>query len=438
MKHRSVGKSVTREDHPMPHSQRRPIPRIEDSLTDCGYLFSQFRKQLTTFSRVGVVGVYLPHCIGTPGTTTQVVALFLRMANGKLRGTIEGGYQSSTSELFILLAPGEEYHDADFDRDLATIRSELSRRFHVMAVKHGSPLHGVRSDECEVRVDGVLLANQPGETTDNTLFRAFQELFGASSQANRRLYDEKEEIRRIIATGAITPVFQPIFCLATGRVHGYEALSRIIPPSSIGNPEELFEKARRHNLAQSLEMLCRHKALEAAARTDIGSQRLFLNVCPAILAEDDHQPGKTAMLLKELNMDRSRLIFELTEQTLISDYALFRKLVSYYRDQGYSIAIDDLGAGYAGLGMLAEVVPDYVKLARFLVSGIDGSPTRQALVEALVSFCDKIGARVIAEGIEREEELMFLARTGVNLGQGYLLAKPSAQPYPNEICPLLV
>lgn len=431
-------KSVTREGHLMPHSQRRSIPRIEDSLTDCGYLFSQFRKQLDAFSRVGVIGVYLPTCLGKPGTTTQVVALFLRMANGKLRGTIEGGYQSSNNELFILLAPGEGYQDADFDRDLATIRSELSRRFHAMAVKHGFPIHSIRSDDCDMRVDGVLLANQPGETTDNTLFRAFQELFGASSQATRLLYDEKEEIRRIIATEAISPVYQPIFCLATGRVHGYEALSRIIPPSSIGNPEELFERARKHNLAHSLEMLCRHKALAGAARIGISSQLLFLNVCPAILVEEDHQPGKTAKFLEELDIDRSRVIFELTEQTLISDYALFRKLVSYYRDQGYSIAIDDLGAGYAGLGMLAEVVPDYVKLARFLVSGIDGSPTRQALVEALVSFCDKIGAKVIAEGIEREEELAFLTATGVNLGQGYLLAKPSAAPYPQEVCSVIV
>jgi EAL domain-containing protein (putative c-di-GMP-specific phosphodiesterase class I) len=122
------------------------------------------------------------------------------------------------------------------------------------------------------------------------------------------------------------------------------------------------------------------------------------------------------------------VVFELTEKTLISDYALFERGVAHYRSQGYRIAIDDLGDGYAGLKMLSQVVPDYVKLAQFLVSNIDLSSSRQALAEALVCYSKKIGAQVIAEGIERPEELEYFTSIGTEFGQGYLLARPSHTP----------
>lgn len=102
--------------------------------------------------------------------------------------------------------------------------------------------------------------------------------------------------------------------------------------------------------------------------------------------------------------------------------------VAHYREQGYSIAIDDLGSGYAGLQILARLEPEYVKLSRFLIASIEISPTRQALVESLVMFCNRTGARVIAEGIERQEELAYLRALGIHFGQGYLLAKPSTFP----------
>ncbi|WP_054698223.1 EAL domain-containing protein [Geotalea toluenoxydans] len=174
-------------------------------------------------------------------------------------------------------------------------------------------------------------------------------------------------------------------------------------------------------------MLCRRNALIRSKELGI-SERLFLNVCPSLLQANDHERGVTAALLEELGIERSNITFELTERTLIEDYGLFNRVLSYYREQGYSIAIDDLGSGYAGLKMLAQLEPEYVKLARFLVSDIDTSATRQALVEALVTFCGKIGAKVIAEGIERKEELDLLTQMGVSFGQGYLLARPSNAP----------
>lgn len=234
------------------------------------------------------------------------------------------------------------------------------------------------------------------------------------------------EATRVIGQRLITPHFQPIFSLTLGEVYGYEALSRIVGPTTFATIEDLFYAARCCSMLSDLEQLCRERALTTAARLEVAG-RLFLNVCPAVLA-DDHRPGLTAKLLGELGIERSRVVLELTERSLINDYALFGRVVDHYRRQGYAIAIDDLGDGFAGLKMLAQLEPDYVKLARFLVADIDRAQVRQALVESIVTFCQRVGIQVIAEGIERQEELDYLAAVGIDLGQGYLLGRPSPQP----------
>jgi EAL domain-containing protein (putative c-di-GMP-specific phosphodiesterase class I) len=248
-------------------------------------------------------------------------------------------------------------------------------------------------------------------------------------------HSERLEIEQLIARRQIEPVFQPIVSLRDGMVHGHESLSRLTHKGAIANPEELFDKARQHGLTAKIETLCRDKALTHASQIGLPGM-IFLNVCPALLHTEEHRRGYTAHRLAQLGLDRSRVVFELTEKTLIDDYALFEKGVEHYRSQGYKIAIDDLGEGYAGLKMLAQVIPDYVKLARFLVTEIDTSPTKQSLVEAILCFCKKIGVQVIAEGIERPEELQYLAAIGVDFGQGYLLGEPAVTPIAPQIFPL--
>jgi EAL domain-containing protein (putative c-di-GMP-specific phosphodiesterase class I) len=242
---------------------------------------------------------------------------------------------------------------------------------------------------------------------------------------------EQRELEQIISNKSIMPVFQPIISLNDGAIAGYESLSRLVHGGAIKNPEDLFEKARKHGLTAEIERLCREKALFRVRELDLGGL-IFLNVCPALLQTEGHRPGFTAELLNILGIDRSRIVFEVTEKTLISDYALFEQGVNHYRSQGYRIAIDDLGDGYAGLKILSQIIPDYVKLARFLVSEIDTTPVKQALAEALICFSKKIGAKIIAEGIERPEELAYFASIGVEYGQGYLMAHPSFIPSTNR------
>lgn len=406
---------------------QRRIPRLESSFSDCSYLFLKFKENLKNSGHAGIVALKFAET-ELHARIAKAIALFIRTMDRKLSGRIEGGYRASEGEYFLLIVPDRDYGDKDFQADLATIRWELCRYFSLPHMKKN--MGGKRTEEVFTTY-GVFLANNGGENADNLLFRAFQQLFSGSTTPNIELVRDRREIEEIIAGSLITPVFQPIFSLQGGSIHGYEALSRVGRPSLLADPELLFARSAECGLTFPLEMLCRRNALIRSKELGI-SQRLFLNVCPSILQADDHERGVTAALLEELGIERSNITFELTERTLIDDYDLFNRVLSYYREQGYSIAIDDLGSGYAGLKMLAQLEPEYVKLARFLVADLDTSATRQALVEALVTFCAKIGAQVIAEGIERPEELTFLREMGVSLGQGYLLAKPSSTRFSRD------
>jgi EAL domain-containing protein (putative c-di-GMP-specific phosphodiesterase class I) len=406
-------------------SVRRPSPQLVESIHDCGYLFSRFKENLKQTGHAGIIAIHFAHGEIPPREVAISVALFIRVVGKKLAGKIEGGYRSGPRDFFLLLVADGHYTGEMFQSDREVIRAELNS-YSILSQMARRNDNGQGFAE-NIAIDGVFLTSRLDENADNALFRAFQELFGASPETAGGHDAERAEIAAIIEGGLVTPVFQPIFSMASGEVHGYEALSRMAAPGSVMNTEELFDRAQRHGLTFPLEMLCRRKAL-LAVREQAVPGRIFINVCPTLLQAESHERGITAALLEELGIGRSRIVFELTERTLITDYELFLRVIAHYREQGYSIAIDDLGAGYAGLKMLARLEPDYVKLARFLVAGIDGSPTKQALVEALVMFCSRIGATVIAEGIERPEEYAFLAQAGVALGQGYLLALPSAGP----------
>jgi EAL domain-containing protein (putative c-di-GMP-specific phosphodiesterase class I) len=248
--------------------------------------------------------------------------------------------------------------------------------------------------------------------------------------ATSNQFTECLELHQIIAQRQITPVFQPIISLQDHTIYGYESLSRISHSGNITNPEELFEKARLYGMTVQIERLCREKALDRVVELGLEGM-IFLNVCPALLYAENHQRGFTLQLLEKLGIDSSRVVFELTEKSLINDYDLFEKGVAHYRSQGFKIAIDDLGDGYAGLKMLSQITPDYVKLAQFLVSNIDTLPAKQALVEAITCFSKRIGAKVIAEGIERKEELAYLSGIMVDFGQGYFLSRPALDPPSN-------
>ncbi len=234
------------------------------------------------------------------------------------------------------------------------------------------------------------------------------------------------EMMKIIQEEKIRSVFQPIVCMVSGEIIGYEALSRTIESTYFQSVEQLFGFARKSNLVWELEYLCRRKALQRFSELKIPGY-LFLNVDPQVIYSDKFQQGFTWEFLKYYHINPNKIIFEITENTAIEDEKGFQQIINNYKEQGYKIAIDDTGVGYSGLKLLTMLHPQYIKISMDLVRDVDQDLVKQALMKALVTFSNSTGSQLIAEGIETVEELNCLQSLGVHCGQGYLIGKPSEE-----------
>ena len=211
----------------------------------------------------------------------------------------------------------------------------------------------------------------------------------------------------------ITPVFQPIVDLATGRVAGYEGLSRF-PAEDGRRPDEWFDLARRCGLGPLLQALALKRLVEVPGRPN--RTWLSLNLDAGALATDAVQDA--------LPRDLGGIVIEITEQELPPDDEALQRILADLRERGAKIALDDAGAGYAGLQHVVRIRPEIIKLDRSLVSGVDEDAERLALIESFAAFSARTGALLCAEGIETDEELAVLVAARVDLGQGYRLGRP--------------
>ncbi len=239
----------------------------------------------------------------------------------------------------------------------------------------------------------------------------------------------KEELDRIIRKKQIRTVFQPIISIRDGSILGHEALSRITCESIFTSPDMLFTAAEEHNRLWDLELLCRTTALEAAYIYMIPpyNKKLFLNVNPNIMLDDNYKQGFTKDFLKQYQITPDNLIFEITERNVIKDMVGFCTTISHYKNLGCLIAIDDAGAGYSGLNLISDVCPNYLKLDMQLIRDIDKDSLKHALVKGMVEFSKASNVTLIAEGIESALELETLVNLGVPYGQGYFIQIPSTE-----------
>lgn len=247
--------------------------------------------------------------------------------------------------------------------------------------------------------------------------------------------DWTEKLQQVITGEQIRSVFQPIVSLRDGSLLGYEALSRGPAGSELENPETLFAIAGQCGSLWELERLCRTKALHAMKESGC-IIRLFLNVNPMVLEDPKFQKGFTKEYLREYGLDPENIIFEITEKNAILNNGEFKKIIQYYKAQHYRIAIDDAGAGYAGLNMISDVQPHYLKLDMNLIRGVDKDTVKQALIKSMQEYSRITGTHLIAEGIETPDELRTLIHMGVEFGQGYLIGRPN--PKINPIDPGVV
>lgn len=231
-----------------------------------------------------------------------------------------------------------------------------------------------------------------------------------------------------VATSMILDIaFQPIVELASGRVYGYEALGR--PRTSGGEALSigvLLAQARAAGELLALDRALRRRALECIVRCPRDPQlRWFLNVDSRCADSPGYSPGYTRRVLAELGAPELQIVIELGEQDPLLDRERLAAMYPSYASQGFSIALDDFGAGHATLSRLVEVRPQFVKLDPALVHGVADDPMRASLLRAFAGFAAEAGIVLVAEGIEREEDLTFVLAAGIPLGQGYLLGRPA-------------
>ncbi|MCE4054124.1 bifunctional diguanylate cyclase/phosphodiesterase [Pseudomonas sp. Au-Pse12] len=239
--------------------------------------------------------------------------------------------------------------------------------------------------------------------------------------------EQLSALSSILAQSGLHSLFQPIISLSERRILGYEALSRGPSNSPLHSPVALFAVARQAGRLSELEIACRHSACKRFSEQHLPG-KLFLNVSPESLLEAAHQPGRTLQLLEDFGIPPSQVVIELTEQTPIDDFQLLQNALHHYRDMGFSIALDDLGAGYSSLRLWSELRPDYVKIDRHFIDGIHQDALKREFVGSILQIAKASRAQVIAEGIELTEELAVLTEMGVDLVQGYLLCRPQEQP----------
>jgi len=211
-------------------------------------------------------------------------------------------------------------------------------------------------------------------------------------------------------------VFQPVVALDSGSVVGVEALSRFAH-EPIRPPDEWFAEAKELGLAERLELVSVQQALTVVEQLP-HDWFMSVNVSP------DTAMGDELFTLLS-TVPGERVVLELTEHDEISDYDWLRPWLDRHRDRRVRIAVDDAGAGYAGLQHILSLTPDILKLDLKLIRGIDTDIARRALARCLVDFAGEIGATVLAEGISSAAELDVLRAVGVTLGQGYYLGRPA-------------
>jgi EAL domain-containing protein (putative c-di-GMP-specific phosphodiesterase class I) len=272
---------------------------------------------------------------------------------------------------------------------------------------------------------GVAIAlRNPQFSVDTQVMRLLDEARRDADLGSRlRQRRDRHGFLELLLDRRISSVYEPIVDVASRTVFGYEALARGPEGTAFHSPLALFGAAEQHDLVFELDCLCRGSGLKGAVDFPAGT-KLFLNILPTTIHDPNFRADRLIQTLEECKLCPSDVVFEISEQESISNFGAFREMRDYYRHLGFQFALDDTGSGYAGLEALLEITPEYIKMDRAFVSGIDQDPARQELLRALRSVADQTGAKIIGEGLDTLEELEMLGELGITFGQGWLFGHP--------------
>lgn len=229
-----------------------------------------------------------------------------------------------------------------------------------------------------------------------------------------------------IQNGVMTSHLQPIFNIQDNSLFANEALLRAADQTIPMSPGLLFSTASKMGLHSRLDQRAREEAIRATHLVG-GTQKTFINFLPSTIYNPEYCLRHTFEIVERYNVDPSRLVFEVVETEKIEDVNHLKHVFEQYKKQGIQVALDDVGAGFSTLDMLSLLQPDYVKIDRAFISNCDTVAENEAFLRKARHLTKEMGIQILAEGIERQEELDLCRELGFDFGQGYLLGRPA--PY---------
>ncbi len=270
-------------------------------------------------------------------------------------------------------------------------------------------------------------ANEP-EQTDTNFFKIDRlPTFAAKARS--------EWLLRILREKRIFSVFQPIVRCAAGddggdkapQTFGYECLMRATIDDEAISPLAMIEMARAAGLLFQLDLAARRSAICGAGEHEI-KEKVFVNFTPNSIYNPHSCLNSTVRLIDELGFARDQIVFEIVESERLPEMRHLKRIVEYYRDNGFSVALDDVGAGFASLNVLLALRPDYVKLDRDLVRGVHQDRAKAIVARKLLETMQELELQTIAEGVETADEFEWVREHGADFAQGYYFARPAAPP----------
>ena len=319
--------------------------------------------------------------------------------------------------LYSLPPAGRGRPTINLDEEAARLRTGVIRRLR-------QTLEGTTADLVNILASSLTTPDNPRVRPSRHIVRTLQE---AVKIVTQRQTHEKIELfaglKSVIGGRQLRPAFQPVRHLPDGAIMGYEALIRGPQGSTLEPPTVLFAVAHENEMDVELETLCLETIFAGLPRA-VGEKRLFVNASAMLLR---HPVFLDARNLASINRSHADVVVEISEKEMVRDYDSFQDVLGQLRKANMKIAIDDAGSGYSGLESILHVKPDYIKVADSLVRNIHTDPIKREIIASLDAIGKRIGATLVAEGIEVEAERKTLVDLGIAFGQGYLLGRPAFQ-----------
>jgi len=233
----------------------------------------------------------------------------------------------------------------------------------------------------------------------------------------------------MLAEQRLVSHFQPIVhARDTRNVFAFEALMRGVDrEGKLVSPLRIMEMARKAELLYQVDLAARTTAIRESVKHGLHSP-IFINFTPTAIYDPSFCLRTTVQAVREAGLTPADVVFEVIESDQVADVKHLLNIITYYRERGFRVALDDLGSGYSSLNLIHQLKPDIVKLDMELIRNVHLDTYKAAITEKLLQLAQQIGVQTIAEGIETVEELRWVRERGVDFVQGYLIAKPAAPP----------